>query len=88
VYRDGMAIKASIKAPDKSVSRIRRLDRDGRLTPPAKGVAWRVIAVDRSRVDPAADYLFCAPNFLFPVVDINARALRLELEHGDPTAHA
>jgi hypothetical protein len=82
-------IKASIKAPSKTAaSRIRRLDRDGRLISPVNGLAWRVALADRDRVDPAADYLFCAPNFLFPVVDTAARALRLELEHGDPTARA
>lgn len=80
-----MAIKASIKVPSNPPSRIRHLDRDGRVIPPVKGAAWRVVPVDRGRVDPAADYLFCAPNFLFPVVDISARALRLEREYGDST---
>lgn len=83
-----MAIKRSIKLPSNPPSRIRHLDHDGRLTPPVNGAVWRVVPVDRGRVDPAADYLFCAPNFLFPVVDTTARALRLELEHGDPTARA
>jgi hypothetical protein len=45
-----------------------------------KGAAWRVVLGDRGRVDPAAEYLFCAPDFLFPVADVSARALRLELE--------
>jgi hypothetical protein len=78
----------TIKAPSKSSSRIRHLDRDGRLISPGKGVAWRVVPADRGRVDPGADYLFCAPDFLFPVVDTSARALRLELEQRDPAAHA
>jgi len=81
-----MAIKASIKVPSNPPSRIRRLDRDGRLISPVKGAAWRVVPVDRARVDPAADYLFCAPDFLFPLADPSARALRLELEHRGPHA--
>jgi hypothetical protein len=56
-----------------------RLDRDGRLSPQANRLNWRVVAVDRDRVDPAADYLFCAPDFLFPADGI-ARALRLEVD--------
>jgi hypothetical protein len=83
-----MAIKASIKAPSNPPSRIRHLDRDGRLISPVKGAAWRVVPGDRARVDPAAEYLFCAPDFLFPVADISARALRLQLEPGDSTARA
>ena len=77
-----MAIKASIKASSPS-SRIRHLDREGRLISPSDGVARRVVSADRGRVDVGAEYLFCAPNFLFPVVDTIARALRLEL---DPNA--
>jgi len=76
-----MAIKASIRVPSNPPSRIRHLDRDGRLIPPVKGAAWRVVPGDRDRVDPAAEYIFCAPDFLFPVADISARALRLKLEH-------
>jgi hypothetical protein len=83
-----MAIKASIKVPSNPPSRIRHLDRDGRLISPVKGAAWRVVPGDRARVDPAAEYLFCAPDFLFPVADVSARALRLELDHRDSTAHA
>jgi len=83
-----MAIKASIKLPSNPPSRIRHLDRDGRLISPVKGEAWRVVPGDRSRVDTAAEYLFCAPDFLFPVADVSARALRLELDHRDSPAHA
>jgi hypothetical protein len=54
-----------------------RLDPDGRLISRANGLAWRVVAADRDRVDASAEYLFCAPDFLFPVDD-RARALRLE----------
>ena len=66
-------------------SNIKRLDRDGRLTLRAHGVgvAWRVVPADRDRVDSAADYLFCAPDFLFPV-DSSARALRVEVEQRAP----
>jgi hypothetical protein len=53
------------------------LDRDGRLR--VNGRDWRVVAADQGRVDPAADYLFCAPDFLFPV-DGLARALRIEVD--------
>lgn len=56
-----------------------RLDREGRLSPRARELDWRVVAADRDRVDPAADYLFCAPDFLFPVGSV-ARALRLEVD--------
>ena len=83
-----MAIKASIKVPSNPPSRIRHLDPDGRVISPVKGTAWRVVPGDRARVDPAAEYLFCAPDFLFPVADVSARALRLELDHRDSTAHA
>jgi hypothetical protein len=76
-----MTIRASAKKAPSTASRIRHLDRDGRLVSPGNGAAWRVVAADRGRVDPAVEYLFCAPDFLFPVVDTNARALRLELEH-------
>ena len=55
------------------------LDRDGRLSPQARDLDWRVVAADRNRVDPAADYMFCAPDYLFPVGD-TARALRLEVD--------
>jgi hypothetical protein len=58
------------------------------LVSPGNAAAWRVIPADRDRVDPAAEYLFCAPDFLFPVVDTGARALRLEIELRDPTAYA
>lgn len=70
-------------------SNIKRLDRDGRLTLRAHGVgtAWRVVAADRDRVDPAADYLFCAPDFLFPA-DSSARALRVEVEYRVPAQPA
>jgi hypothetical protein len=56
-----------------------RLDRDGRLSPRAGDLDWRVVAADQDRVDPAADYLFCAPDLLFPVDD-RARALHLEVD--------
>lgn len=79
VYGDGMTIRAS-RAPSKAATRIRHLDRDGRLVAPGSGVTWRVVPADRVRVDPEAEYIFCAPNFLFPVVDLDARALRLERE--------
>jgi hypothetical protein len=70
-------------------SNIKHLDRDGRLTLRAHGVgvAWRVVPADRDRVDPAADYLFCAPDFLFPA-DSSARALRVEVERRTPTKPA
>ena len=64
-----------IKPPRK----IWRLDRDGRLRPRARKHFWRVVAADQHRVDPALDYLFCAPDFLVPV-DSVARALRLEID--------
>jgi hypothetical protein len=54
---------------------------------PDKGAAWRVVPGDRGRVDPAAEYLFCAPDFLFPLADASARALRLERDHRDSPAH-
>jgi len=63
----------------KSPRKVWRLDRDGRLSPRAGKVDWRVVAADHDRVDPAAEYLFCAPDFLFPVDGI-ARALRLEID--------
>ena len=59
---------------------IKRLDRDGRLTLRAAhgaGVTWRVVSPDLDRIDPDADYLFCAPDFLFPASS-SARALRVE----------
>jgi hypothetical protein len=56
-----------------------RLDRDGRLIPRAGKVDRRVVAADQGRIDPDADYLFCAPDFLFPADGV-ARALRLELD--------
>ena len=62
-----------------SPPKVWRLDREGRLSPRARGHDWRVVAADLDRVDPAADYLFCAPDFLFPV-DSVARALRLEAD--------
>jgi hypothetical protein len=70
-------------------SNIKRLDRDGRLTLRAHGVgvAWRVVAADRDRVDPGADDLFCAPDFLFPA-DLSARALRVEVARGAPAKPA
>jgi hypothetical protein len=55
------------------------LDPEGRLSPQAGDRDWRVVADDQSRVDPAAEYLFCAPDFLFPV-NSGARALRLEVD--------
>ena len=66
-------------------SNIKRLDRDGRLTlrTHGVGVTWRVVPADRERVDPAAGYLFCAPDFLFPA-DSTARALRVEIEYRGP----
>jgi hypothetical protein len=69
----------------KPSSNIKHLDRDGRLTlrTHGVGVAWRVVPADRDRVDPAADYLFCAPDFLFPS-DLSARALRVAVEHREP----
>jgi hypothetical protein len=63
----------------KAQRNVWRLDRDGRVSPQASGLDWRVIAADQSRVDPTAEYLFCAPDFLFPV-DGLARALRLEVD--------
>lgn len=70
-------------------SNIRRLDRAGRLIPRTHeaGVAWRVVSADRDRVDPAADYIFCAPDFLFPA-DSSARALRVEVERREPAKPA
>jgi hypothetical protein len=56
-----------------------RLDAEGRLSPRVGGLKLRVIAAHQGRVDPAADYLFCAPDFLFPI-DGLARALRLEVD--------
>jgi len=81
-----MAIKPSIKARPNPPSRIRHLDRDGRVISPDTGVAWRVVLGDRGRVDPAAEYLFCAPDFLFPIADVGARALRLERDYRDSPA--
>lgn len=69
------------RTPSSPSSKVRHLHRDGRLTTRANGVAWRVVSADRDRVDPFADYLFCAPDFLFPV-DASARALRLEAVAG------
>ena len=63
-------------------SKIRRLSSDGRLITRVNGSAWRVVSADLGRVDPSADYLFCAPDFLFPV-DTSARALRLEVDRSD-----
>lgn len=63
----------------KSPRKVWRLDRDGRLSPQASALNWRVVAADQDRVDPAAEYLFCAPDFLFPVDSIQ-RALRLEVD--------
>jgi len=57
------------------------LDADGRMTPGARDFDWRVVAADKHRVDSSADYLFCAPDFLFPAEGVD-RALRLEV---DPT---
>ena len=62
-----------------------RLDRDGRLSPRAGEVERRVVVADQDRVDPGAEYLFCAPDFLFPV-DSLARALRLEVDLRPPAA--
>jgi hypothetical protein len=62
-----------------SPPKVWRLDGEGRLSPQARGLDWRVVAADLDRVDPAADYLFCAPDFLFPVGSV-ARALRLEVD--------
>jgi hypothetical protein len=70
------------KTSSRTSPRIRRVDRDGRLISSRNEVAWRVAPADRARVDPDAEYLFCAPDFLFPLADTSARALRLEL---DPT---
>ena len=57
-----------------------RLDSDGRMTPRAKGQAWRVVAADRDSVDTTvANYVFCAPDFLFPTDGVG-RALRLEID--------
>jgi hypothetical protein len=63
----------------KSPPHVWRLDPEGRMSPRARELDWRVIAADRDRVDPTADYVFCAPDFLFPV-DSVARALRLEVD--------
>jgi len=54
------------------------LDAEGLLSPKANERSWRVVAADQSRVNPAADYLFCAPDFLFPAKGVD-RALRLEV---------
>jgi hypothetical protein len=62
-----------------SPPKVWRLDREGRLSPRARELDWRVVAADLNRVDPPADYLFCAPDFLFPVGSV-ARALRLEVD--------
>jgi hypothetical protein len=59
--------------------KIWRLDPEGRLSPRASDRDWRVVAADQDRVDPGAQYLFCAPDFLFPVDGV-ARALRLEVD--------
>ena len=56
-----------------------RLDREGKMSPRANGLAWRVVAADRDRIDPAADYMFCGPDFLFQV-DSVARALHVEAD--------
>ncbi len=61
------------------------LDADSRVTPQADGRAWRVVAADRERGNTVAEYLFCAPDFLFPVDSI-ARALRLEIDPRPPAA--
>jgi len=73
----------------RPASNIKRLDRDGRLILRDHGVsvAWRVVSADRDRVDAAADYLFCAPDFLFPA-DSSARALRIEVEPHAPAQRA
>ena len=63
----------------KSLPKVWRLDAGGRLSPQANGRHWRVIASDQDRIDPAADYLFCAPDFLFPADGIG-RALRVEVD--------
>ncbi|MBM4439650.1 MAG: hypothetical protein FJ027_04450 [Candidatus Rokubacteria bacterium] len=63
----------------KSPRKVWRLDPDGRLRPRANQIRWRVISGDVGRVDPAADYLFCALDFLFPA-DGTGRALRLEVD--------
>jgi hypothetical protein len=75
--------------PTRPSSNIKRLDPDGRLTLRAHGVGvtWRVVSADRDRVDPAADYLFCAPDFLFPAAS-SARALRVEVERRAPAKPA
>ena len=69
----------------KSPRKIWRLDRDGRLSPQALDLDWRVVDGDRDRIDPSADYLFCAPDFLFPVESV-ARALRLKVDPRPTTA--
>jgi hypothetical protein len=63
----------------RGASPVWHLDRDGRLSRQANAHNWRVVAADRDRVDPTADYLFCAPDFLFPAKGV-ARALRLEID--------
>ena len=63
----------------KSPPKVWRLDHDGRLSPQARDLDWRVVDGDRGRVDPDVDYLFCAPDFLFPVDGVS-RALRLKVE--------
>jgi hypothetical protein len=56
------------------------LDADRRVTPLVNGQAWRVVAADRKRATTAgAQYLFCAPDFLFPIDGVS-RALRLEID--------
>jgi hypothetical protein len=73
----------------KPASNVKRLDRDGRLIlrDHGVGVAWRVVLADRDRVDSAANYLFCAPDFLFPA-DSSARALRIEVDGHAPAKRA
>lgn len=73
------------KTTRKTVRRnVWRLDTDRRLTPEANGQAWRVVSADRDRADTSADYLFCPPDFLFPVLGIG-RALRLEVDSQSPS---
>ena len=62
-----------------------RLDRDGWVSPKAGERDWRVVTADRDRMDPTADYRFCAPDFLFPA-DPLERALRLEIDPRPVTA--
>lgn len=63
----------------KSPRKIWRVDPEGRMSPQADHRNWRVISGDVGRIDTAAEYLFCPPDFLFPA-DGTGRALRVEID--------